>query len=217
MRNFLYRFGLAVLTCFSSVSADDSMSKDKVQARDDMDEDWTIELGSGVHFGNVRTTGLDSYTTVPVHITASLLVDEISLDDFWSGVFRGNTEFLFRGIGTAIPKGVERRIIGLSLGPRYNFVQKGWVVVPFVEGVVGFAFADSRGYNDSAGNNIGFGQDFNFQFGVAGGIRYDFCEDWFLRLSGVYTHFSNAGLSDPGRKNRAMDQAGPELALGCRF
>jgi len=216
MRFYFLATAVIGLLFSTSLRADDG-DPVKAAVKGDIEKDWTIELGSGVHFGNSRTTGLDSYTTVPVHITASLTVDEVSLDDFWGGVFRGNTEFFFRGFGVAVPKGVERRILGLSLGPRYNFVQKGWPVVPFVEGVVGFAFADSRGYNDSAGNNIGLGQDFNFQFGIAGGIRYDFCDDWFLRLSGVYTHFSNSGLSEPGRKNRAMDQAGPELALGYRF
>ena len=28
---------------------------------------------------------------------------------------------------------------------------------------------------------------------------------------------NTSGLSEPGRKNRALDGAGPELAVGCRF
>ena len=220
MRISLLSLGLFGLIFSSALHADDGGTKQKAamtSSKGDMDKDWSLELGSGVQFANVRTSGLESYTLVPVDLTASLKVDDVSLDDFWGGIFRGNTEFFFRGYGVAIPRGIESRIIGISLGPRYNFVQPGWKIVPYVEGIVGFGFADSRGTTDSTGRQTGLGQDFNFQFGIAGGVRYDITDEWFVRLAAVYTHFSNAGLSEPGRKNRAIDAAGPELSVGYRF
>ena len=153
---------------------------------------------------------------VPAHFTAALRLDDDTLENFAGGVFRGHTEFLFRGFGIAVVHGTESRFIGVGLGPRYNFVQPGWKWVPFIEGNVGIAFTDSQGVTLTRGQ-VGQGQDFCFQFGIAAGTRYDITEDWFLRLSGVYTHFSNAGLSEPGRKNRALDAAGPELSFGYRF
>lgn len=180
------------------------------------DKDWTIEAGSGVLFADVRTD-LPGYTLVPANLTASLKVDEVSLDDYAGGWLRGNTEFFFRGEGLAVVHGTESRFVGISFGPRYNFVQKGWKWVPYIESSVGFAFNDSRGMTSPTRGQIGQGQDFSFQFGIAAGARYDITSDWFLRLSGVYTHYSNAGLSEPGRKNRALDAAGPELAFGYRF
>ena len=89
-------------------------------------------------------------------------------------------------------------------------------MVPFVGGTVGFGFANSKGLRE---NNefVGIGQDFCFQFTVEGGVRYDINDEWYLRLSGIYTHFSNAGQSEPERPNHAIDQMGPELVLGYRF
>jgi hypothetical protein len=205
------------------VVADDGGARARVSAPEvrsaQRDRDWSIEVGSGILISDVRTD-LPGYTLVPAELTASMAVDHVSdvfaKDQFWGGVFRGNTEFKFRAFGMAVAHGTESRFTGLSLGPRYNFVQPGWKVVPFVDGNIGFAFNDSQGASDARGQ-IGQGQDFSFQFGVSAGFRYDVSEDWFLRFSGVYTHFSNAGLSEPERKNRAIDAAGPEVAVGYRF
>jgi Lipid A 3-O-deacylase (PagL) len=162
------------------------------------EKDWSLELGSGVL------------------LTASYAVDEVSLDQFAGGFLRGNTEFLFRAYSHVITHGPESRIVGLYVGPRYNFVQPGWKLVPFVEGVVGFGFIDSNP-QVVAGNQRGVGQDFNFTFGVSVGARYDITEDWFARAAFSYNHFSNAGLSEPQFLNRAIDNVGPELSIGTRF
>ena len=178
-------------------------------------KDWSIEVGTGLYLADVRTD-LPGYTVVPADLKAAMKIDEVGLDDFAGGIFRGNTEFIFSGYGLAVLHGTESRFVGAKFGPRYNFVQPNWKFVPFVEGYVGFGFNDSQGASDARGQ-IGQGQDFSFNFGIATGVRYDINDDWFVRLSGVYTHFSNAGLSEPARKNRAMDAAGPLIALGYRF
>lgn len=91
-------------------------------------------------------------------------------------------------------------------------------LTPFVEGTVGFAFADSRGENNpSTGANIGLGQDFNFAFGASTGIRYDFAQNWFTRVACQYYHYSNAGLSEPARANNAIDALGPIVSVGYQF
>ncbi len=180
------------------------------------EKEWSLETGSGLLIGNVRTTDTGAML-VPAELTASLKLDDDSLDNVCGGVFRGHTEWVFRGFGMAVAHGIESRFVGANFGPRYNFVQPGWVVVPFVEGNVGFAFTDSQGYTDPVKGQQGQGQDFNFNFGIGTGIRYDITPSWFMRVAGVYTHFSNAGLSEPGRKNRALDAAGPMLTFGYRF
>jgi opacity protein-like surface antigen len=181
------------------------------------DKIWSLEVGSGVQFSNVRESHLDGYTMVPANITLGLKLDDVSLDNFLGGYFRGYSEFLFQGFGYAITHGPESRIIGFNVGPRYNFVQPGWKVVPYVEGLVGLGFADSDPTVDGSGNPHGLGQDFNFTFGVGGGFRYDICENWFVRAGIDYTHFSNAGLSEPAHPNRAIDALGPQVSIGTRF
>lgn len=181
------------------------------------DKNWATELSSGILFSNVRSDTAYNTTIVPVQLAGVLKIDDVSLDDFACGVFRGNTEFLFRGDFYQTTWGRENHLAGISVGPRYNFVQPGWKVVPFVEGTVGILFADSDPITRPNGDAVGLGQDFNFTFGVAMGVRYDITEDWYLRLSADYMHVSNAGLSEPEHKNEAIDALGPKLSVGYRF
>jgi opacity protein-like surface antigen len=177
-----------------------------------LDKDWTLELGSGVSFSNVRSGEPNkAYTIVPIQLTASLKLDDVSLDNMAGGVFRGYSEFWFRGQYDQIVRGPETHYEGLLVGPRYNFVQPGWKVIPFVEGGVGIGFADS---NPQAG---GLGQDFNFSFEVAAGAKYQINCNWFARLAVQYQHMSNAGLSDPPNPNHPIDSLGPILSVGYAF
>jgi opacity protein-like surface antigen len=176
------------------------------------DKDWTIELGSGASWSNVRSGQPNqAYTIVPITLTASLKVDDVSLDNFLGGWLRGYTEFFFQGQYEDIVHGPEDRYVGLMVGPRYNFVQPGWKLIPFVEGGVGIGFANS---NPLQG---GLGQDFNFSFEASAGARYDISCDFFVRLAVVYQHVSNAGLSEPEFANHPIDELGPKLSFGYSF
>jgi len=176
------------------------------------EKDWSIELGSGAMWSNVRSGAPNqAYTIVPIDLTASLKLDDVSLDNFLGGWLRGYSEFFFRGDYLDIVHGPENHYEGIMVGPRYNFVQPGWAIVPFVEGGVGFGFADS---NPAAG---GLGQDFNFSFEAAVGAKYDICDDFFVRLACEYQHVSNAGLSEPTNPNHPIDALGPKLSFGYSF
>lgn len=176
------------------------------------EKDWTLELGSGVTFSNVRSGQPNqAYTIVPVSLTASLKLDDVSLDNFLGGWLRGYSEFFFSGDYDVIVRGPESHYEGLMFGPRYNFVQPGWKIVPFVEGGVGGGFADS---NPAKG---GLGQDFNFSFETAAGIKYNIDCDWYVRLEVEYQHISNAGLSEPQFPNHPIDSLGPKLSFGYSF
>ena len=176
------------------------------------EKDWTIELGSGVGWSNVRSGEPNRpYTIVPVGLTASLKLDDVSLDHFLGGWLRGYSEFYFRGDYQQIVHGPENHFEDFMAGPRYNFVQPGWKIIPFVEGGVGFGFADSK---PQLG---GLGQDFNFTFSAAAGARYDICDDFFVRLAVQYQHVSNAGLSEPTNPNHPIDELGPKLSFGYSF
>jgi opacity protein-like surface antigen len=141
------------------------------------EKEWTLELGSGVTWSNVRS-GLpnQAYTIVPISLTASLALDDVSLDNFLGGWLRGYSEFYFRGDYDVIAHGPEHHYEGILVGPRYNFVQPGWKLIPYVEGGVGFDFADA---NPVGG---GLGQDFNFSFDVGAGAKYQITDDFFVRL-----------------------------------
>ena len=176
------------------------------------EKDWTAEFGTGVSFSNVREGQPDQpYTLVPVTFCASLKVDDVSLDKFLNGWFRGNTEFFFRGDYDFIPHGPEHWYSGIFVGPRYNFVQPGWKFIPFIEGGVGIGFADSNPLQQ------GLGQDFNFSFEAAAGVKYMLTDDMFLRLGVQYQHISNASLSEPKHFNNQIDALGPKISIGFAF
>jgi opacity protein-like surface antigen len=176
------------------------------------EKDWTLELGAGVAWSNVRSGQPNqAYTLVPLSLTASLKLDDVSLDHFLGGWLRGYSEFFFRGDYDQIVHGPETHYEGIMVGPRYNFVQPGWKIIPFVEGGVGMGFADSNPQKH------GLGEDFNFTFDVAAGAKYDINCDWFVRLAMQYQHISNGGLSEPINPNHPIDALGPKLSFGYSF
>ncbi len=214
-------FTLLYLTATLQLVADDGTAKSKTSKQSADDREWTLELGTGAlfgdnKFGNATGAANPDYTLIPLDLTATLKVDDVSLDNFWGGIFRGNTEFFFRGSGHIVAKGIEDHFVGFYVGPRYNFVQKDWKIIPYVESPVGVAFTNSQGeFRD--GFQVGQGQDFCFTFGVGAGVRYDIDDSWFIRFGVRYTHFSNAGLSEPGRGNHGLDVVGPTVSIGSRF
>lgn len=176
------------------------------------DHNWTVELASGVTWSNVRSGQPNqAYTIVPITLTASLKLDDVSLDNFLGGWLRGYSEFYFRGDYEQIVHGPENHVEDFIVGPRYNFVQPGWKIIPYVEGGVGIAFGDS---NPQWG---GLGQDFNFTFTTGAGAKYLISDDWFVRAGVEYQHVSNAGLSEPQFANHPIDALGPKISVGYSF
>ena len=171
------------------------------------EKDWTLELGSGGLWSNVRNDDDKAYTIIPISLTASLRLDDVSLDHELGGILRGYSEFFFRADYDQIVHGPETHYEGVIVGPRYNFVQPNWKVIPYIEGGVGIVFADS---NPKEG---GLGEDFNFTFVVGAGAKYNITDRFFVRLGAEYQHVSNAGLSDP-TPNNAIDAVGPKLSFG---
>jgi len=164
--------------------------------------DWSLEFATGVLFSNMRNPDLEGFTLVPGRLVAALRLDDDSDDEGW---WRGYTEFLFGATGMWVAHGPEAGILGANFGPQ-----------PFIESTVGFGFADSRGERRN-GHDVGLGQDFNFNFTISTGLRVPVNDDWYVKVAAFYTHYSNAGLSEPHRENRAIDAIGPELSIGWRF
>ena len=163
-----------------------------------------ISLASGTLF----SIGNDnSYVIAPILTSYHWQLDDVGLD----GWRKGNTEFVFTGYYDQIVQGPENYFAGALFGPRYNFVQPGWQLVPYVEARVGIGFTDS-----TTGSQVQ-GQDFCFSFAVSAGARYFVNDHFSLSVAAWYQHWSNGGLSEPGRKNVGLDTVGPVLAATYSF
>lgn len=179
-------------------------------------ERWAAELGSGVSFSNVRNPNIAGYTLVPVRLSLSRRLDGARLEDFAGGFFRGTPELILSGNYTGVAHGVESYLAEFGFGGRYNFEQPGRRWSPFGELTVGLAWADAHPFLVN-GVQHGLGQDFNFAFAASTGVRYDVSARTYMRLSLVYSHFSNGALSEPEHSNKAIDALGPMLSFGVRF
>ncbi len=125
------------------------------------------------------------------------------------GFFRGYNQVYLLAMGEAIFRGPENRYFGISTGFRYNFVQRGWPVVPYISGGVGLGWIDSHANIPGAQ-----GQDFTFNILTAVGISYQISDRWKVQLGGLYQHFSNAGQTQP---NSSLNAFGPQIGLTHSF
>jgi hypothetical protein len=160
---------------------------------------------------SVGYTGNANYMMAPQMLSVNWNLDNIGLDDFWGGIFRGNTMWKTTFIGSPVFNGYEHQMFGFATGPQYNFVQPGWNLVPFISARVGLVFLDTTG------NPNDIGQDFNFTFMVTPGARYFISDHSSIGANFIYQHISNGGLSEPEVKNRALDLVGFQISYTHSF
>lgn len=164
-----------------------------------------VSLASGALFS---LGGDNGYTIAPILASYHWQLDDVGLE----GWRRGNTEFIFTGYWDQVVHGPENHFVGALFGPRYNFVQPDWKLVPYIEARVGFGFTDSTAVPAGAQ-----GQDFCFTFAVSSGARYFITDQFSVSAAFWYQHWSNGGLSEPARNNNGLDTAGPVLSLNYAF
>jgi len=170
-------------------------------------------FGEDVVSLSAETAGLFSinnpndYRYLPQLITVGWQLDEIG-NEGWN---RGNTEFLFSGMYAPVINGPNPWFTGGLFGPRYNFIQEGWPVIPYLESRVGFMFTNATGAPDSQG------QDFCFSFTIGIGVRIPVMDQLSVNLGAMYQHISNGGLSEPEHENVGLDSIGPTLSVTWAF
>ena len=90
---------------------------------------------------------------------------------------------------------------GITALLRYNFVQPGWRLVPYVHGGVGIVYTDA--YKDKTQRAIGQAIEFTPQCSL--GFRYLIKKNWSLDAEAMFHHISNAGLD---KRNRSINAIG---------
>lgn len=125
------------------------------------------------------------------------------------GFFRGYNQVYLLGMAEPIFRGPETHYFGISAGFRYNFVQPGWRVTPYISGGVGMGIIDSHA------NVFGAqGQDFTFNILTAIGLSYRVNDHVSINAGALYQHLSNGGQTDP---NPSLNLFGPQLGMTYNF
>ena len=93
-------------------------------------------------------------------------------------------------------------IAGGSLYLRYNFIQEGWRLVPYLEGGAGLTSMDINHDYD--------GMNFNFNLDLGAGARYFITHHCSVNLEALFQHISNADL---GAHNIGLNSVGPRLSV----
>lgn len=129
------------------------------------------------------------------------------------GFMRGYNQVYFQGPGQSFVRGLENHYFGINAGFRYNFIQPGWRLQPFVSGGVGLGAVDAtKEYTAGA-----LGQNFTFNIQSTIGAAYKLDDHWKLTAAILYQHLSNAGLSEPERPNSSLNTLGPQIGATYSF
>jgi lipid A 3-O-deacylase len=147
----------------------------------------------------------DSYEIAPQFITGRIRWG-VNNSDSWA---RGYNQFSLTLMAEPIIRGVENHYFGLNFGGRYNFVQPGWRIVPYLSGGLGLGWIDS--HPDMIGSQ---GQDFTFNILTGAGFSYQIDEHWKVDAGILYQHLSNGGQTDP---NPSLNLIGPQIEVSYSF
>jgi hypothetical protein len=120
--------------------------------------------------------------------------------------YRGNFEILLDGFGAGITDGPGSWLAGGRVFGRYNFIQPGARVVPYLQ-VNGGALGNDI-YRDHTQRIIGGG--FEFTTGVSVGLRFLISRHFGLLLEGGYQHISNADIYP---RNAGLNTLGAQAGL----
>ncbi|MCA1658216.1 MAG: acyloxyacyl hydrolase, partial [Verrucomicrobiaceae bacterium] len=126
-------------------------------------------------------------------------------DGFW----RGYNQVYFGLVGESVFRGPENYYYGITAGLRYNFVQPGWRLIPFISGGVGLGQIDSHANHSGAQ-----GQDFTFNILTAAGVSYQVNDHWKMQVGILYEHLSNGGQTSP---NPSLNLLGPQIGITYSF
>jgi hypothetical protein len=108
------------------------------------------------------------------------------------GIFAGNVEALIALSGGAVIESFGSFLVGPTALLRYNFVQPGWKIVPYVQGGAGFIYSDA---SEDDKEQDAIGQEIEFTPQASVGFRYLLTDNLSVDAEFIYHHISNASMS----------------------
>jgi opacity protein-like surface antigen len=128
----------------------------------------------------------------------------------WSGALRGAFEAVFEVSGGPTFDSFGDWLVGPSAAIRYNFVQPGWKIVPYLQGGVGITFSDA--YQDKSQDAIGTNPEFTIQAAI--GARWLLDPHWSIDVEAGYEHISNADIAE---RNAGVNALGASVGFSYFF
>lgn len=163
-----------------------------------------LTLSSGVMFSPV---GADAHRKqLDYSLTGLQFGWMLSDADSHTGWLRGNWELSIEAIGAAVYKGRGNYLGGATAWVHYNFVQPNWRVVPYL------AMGGGAELTDMDQRLIG--EHFNFNLGVAAGVRCFVVPNFSINAECRYQHISNATI---GHHDIGINAVGPMLGVSYYF
>lgn len=164
---------------------------------------WEFSFVTGPFFGPFPSSGgreRISYYANSLR-AAYNLTDIFGSNDAW---YRGNVQlvgelFIAEIFNTV---GGGSIVVGPNVLARYNFIQPGWKIVPFIQMGPGLVYTDT--------DNNAIGSNYCFQLNAGAGFRYLINDDWAVSLEADWHHMSNAGLAD---SNLGSDTIGGQFGI----
>jgi hypothetical protein len=123
---------------------------------------------------------------------------------------RGNIEALLELTTSTVLAGPGAIVTGPVALLRYDFVQPGCCLVPYLQGGGGFVYND--GYRDKTQRALGQAGEFYLQ--ATGGLHFLLDPHWSFDIEGGYLHISNA---DTNARNGGINALGGSLGLTYFF
>lgn len=167
---------------------------------------WEFSFVTGPFFGPATSDGRDRISYYANSFRAAYnLTDILGSKDAW---YRGNVQlvgelFIAEIFNTV---GGGNIVVGPNVLVRYNFIQPGWKIVPFVQAGPGLVYTDT--------DNNAIGSHYCFQLNGGAGFRYLLNDDWALSVEADWHHMSNAGLA---KSNLGADDLGGQVGVSYFF
>jgi lipid A 3-O-deacylase len=127
------------------------------------------------------------------------------------GPVRIRCQVLTSFLGEAILHGPESYFLGGALRVRLIFPLGSSPWALYADGGGGIGAVDS---DDTP---FGQGEDFAFCLLASGEVRFAISSSWSVWAGLLWQHLSNAGISEPRRRNTALDSIGPVAGVSYAF
>jgi opacity protein-like surface antigen len=162
-----------------------------------------FQIGAGDYFSNIfRNYNRPKIDYAVGFAQAGYMVTQPGRDAWW----RGNLEVAPELFGAGIYRGPGNYIAGATLWFRYNFVQRGCPLVPYLQFGGGGTVIDLPHEYD--------GKDFNFNLEAGIGLHYFIRPQVALNAEYRFQHISNADLWS---HNIGANADGPMLGVSFFF